>query len=98
MTYEEAIEIISSNICYNLLGCMDGICKHTDEKQCAVQMALEVLAKQIPKKPYFEGDGYGNGESVYDTWVCPNCDTDYEVETDKYKYCPNCGQAIDWSE
>jgi rubrerythrin len=98
MTYEEAIEIISRNICYNILGCMDGICKHTDEKPCAVQMALEALEKQIPKKPRFEGDGYWRGELVYDTWICPNCDTYYEVGTDTHKYCPNCGQAIDWSE
>lgn len=81
MTYEEAIEIISSNICYNILGCMDGICKHTDEKPCAVQMAREAMEKQISKKPLFEGDGYWRGELVYDTWICPNC-----------------GQAIDWSE
>lgn len=98
MTYEEAIEIISSNICYNILGCMDGICKHKDEKPCAVQMARESLEKQIPKKPCFDGDGYWRGELVYDTWICPNCDTDYEVGTDTHKYCPNCGQAIDWSE
>lgn len=51
MTYEEAIEIISSNICYNLLGCMDGICKHTDEKPCAIQMAIDALQeKQIKSK------------------------------------------------
>lgn len=46
MTYEEAIEIISSNICYNLLGCMDGICKHTDEKPCAIQMAIDALQEE----------------------------------------------------
>lgn len=56
MTYEEAIEIMSSKICYNLWGCMDGICKHTDEKPCAVQMAREALEKQIPKKPKRQGN------------------------------------------
>lgn len=98
MTYEKAIETMNSKICYNLLGCMDGECKHTDENPCAVQMAIEASEKQIPKKPSFEGDGYWDGELIYDTWVCPNCDTGYEVETDKHKCCPNCGQAIDWSD
>lgn len=50
MTYEEAIEIISSNICYNLLGCMDGICKHTDEKPCAIQMAIDALQGKADKE------------------------------------------------
>lgn len=91
MTYKEAIEIISSNICYNLLGCMDGICKHTDEKPCAVQMAREALEKQIPKKPIFITI---SGISRYKSGVC-KCGTAIVMA---YKYCPSCGQAIDWSE
>lgn len=63
--------------------------------QKLIDIAIE---KQIPKKPHFEGNKYWRGELVYDTWACPNCDTDYEVGTDAHKYCPNCGQAIDWSE
>lgn len=50
MTYKEAIEIISSNICYNLLGCMDAVCKHTDEKPCAVQMAIDALQEKANKE------------------------------------------------
>lgn len=92
MTYEEAIEIISSNICYNLLGCMDGVCKHTDEKPCAVQMAREALEKQIPKKP---SDTLTiSGISRYKSGNC-KCGT---AILQIYKYCPSCGQAIDWSE
>ena len=53
------------------------------------------LGKQIPKTPNYEGDGYWDGELVYDTWICPNCGKDYEVDYDDYKYCPECGQAID---
>lgn len=91
MTHEEAIEIISSNICYNLWGCMDSICKHTDEKPCAVQMAREALEKQIPKKPISITI---SGISRYKSGVC-KCGTAIAMV---YKYCPNCGQAIDWSE
>lgn len=61
-------------------------------------MAIEALKKQIPKKPDFEGDGYWNGELVYDTWICPCCGKHYEVDYEEYDHCPNCGQAIDWSE
>ena len=61
-------------------------------------ICIEALEKQIPKKPIYQGDGYYDGELVYDTWFCPNCDAGYEVGTDEYNYCPNCGQAIDWSE
>ena len=62
--------------------------------------AIEALEKQIPKTPDIEGDGYADGEMVYDTWICPNCGKDYEIECDNYDYCPNCGQAIDkiWEE
>lgn len=58
----------------------------------------ELEAKETPKKPHLEGDSYSNGELVYDTWLCPNCEKSYEVDYEKYDYCPNCGQKIDWSE
>ena len=66
------------------------------EDACVV--ACEALEKQIPKKPDLEGDGYADGHLVYDTWICPCCEKHYEVDYDDYDYCPNCGQAIDWSE
>lgn len=58
----------------------------------------ELEAKETPKKPHLEGDSYSDGELVYDTWICPNCEESYEVDYDKYDYCPKCGQKIDWSE
>ena len=61
-------------------------------------MAIEALEKQIPKKPDFEGDGYWDGQIVYDTWICPCCGKHYEVDYDEYDCCPKCGQKIDWSE
>ena len=62
------------------------------------EVAIKALEKQIPKKPYLEGDGYADGQLVYDTWICPCCEERYEVDYDDYKHCPECGQAIDWSE
>lgn len=66
------------------------------EDACVV--ACEALEKQIPKKPDLEGDGYADGQLVLDTWICPCCEKRYEVDYDDYDYCPNCGQAIDWSK
>ena len=58
----------------------------------------QALEKRIPKKPQLEGDGYADGQLVYDTWICKACGKEYELDYDKYKHCPECGQAIDWSE
>lgn len=62
-------------------------------------IAIEALEKQLPKKPTYEGDGYASdGTFIWDEWLCPNCDSRYEVDYDDYGYCPNCGQRIDWEE
>ena len=86
------------------------LCKHCCEwnkslrhcNTCPTDAAKKALEKQIPMVPDYEGDGYADGELVYDTWICPNCGKYYEVDYDNYKYCPECGQAIDqamnWSD
>lgn len=56
------------------------------------------VEKQKAKKPDFEGDGYADGNLVYDTWICPCCGKHYEVDYDDYDFCPNCGQKLDWGE
>ena len=61
----------------------------------ALHMAINALEKQIVKSPNIWGDGYSDGELVYDMYDCPNCGKTYEVE-DTYDYCPNCGQKLDW--
>ena len=63
----------------------------------AVEIAVEAMQKQMPKELIAEGDGYADGEMVYDSFYCPSCDhhmEDYEVKG----YCPNCGQKICWDE
>lgn len=64
----------------------------------AIEIAKVALEKQIPQSPTYEGDGYSNGQLVYDTWVCPCCGQTYEVDYDDYEYCPKCGQHIDWGD
>lgn len=88
MDYKEAIKELS----YDATA-YGGAC--TTEVR---EAAIKALEKQIPKKPYLEGDGYADGQLVYDTWICPCCEERYEVDYDDYKHCPECGQAIDWSE
>lgn len=68
-----------------------------------VEVVISALEKQIPKIPNVEGDGYADGELVYDTWICPYCEEHYEINYDDYDYCPRCGQHIekvwkDWDE
>lgn len=63
----------------------------------AAKIAVEAMRKQIPMKLIAEGDGYADGEMVYDSFYCPSCD--HRMEEDEVAdYCPECGQAIDWEE
>ena len=65
----------------------------------AMDMAIKALEKQIPKKPYIQQDNRNN-----DCLECPFCDSFIGYECDcrdehyQIDYCPNCGQAIDWSD
>jgi len=46
----------------------------------------------------YSGDGYYDGELVYDLAECPECGYEYE-EGDKdwgLPFCPKCGQALEW--
>lgn len=63
-----------------------------------VEECREAVEKQTAKKPDYEGDGFSDGQLVYDTWICPCCGKHYEVYCDRYYYCQNCGQHIDWSD
>ena len=62
-----------------------------------VDECREAVEKQTPKEPDYEGDGYSNGQLVYDTWICPSCGQYYEVDSDDYDCCPKCGQKIHWN-
>lgn len=85
MTIDEAIKFAKENIF-----------AYTSEMAEFKVLAIEALEKRIPNSPDYEGDGYADGELVYDTWICPSCGERYEVYYDDYEYCPMCGQAVDW--
>ena len=54
-----------------------------------IDVAIEALEKQIPKKPIMIKD---TAETYY---ICSEC----EMEVDKFddNYCSACGQKLDWS-
>lgn len=66
---------------------------------CSVEemnIAIKALEKQIPKKP-FEKEVIGVSMTGYKhKGQCPKCSS--TVLQYKGNYCPNCGQALDWSE
>lgn len=46
-----------------------------------------------------EADGYADGEFVYDTWYCSNCD--YAIDDDEppaWNFCPMCGVRMNGRE
>jgi len=61
-------------------------------------IAIKSIEKQIPKKPYYEADGYSDGELVYDYAKCPICGHDFEYGINDWEceYCSDCGQKLDW--
>lgn len=50
-----------------------------------IDNVVDVLSKRIPKKTL----------TAKDKSICPCCC--FQL-LNKYRYCPNCGQAIDWSD
>ena len=80
MTYEEAIKQLNSVTIY-----YGGKCTRT-----SLDIAIEALEKQIPKKPTM--GKYGHTECACCGWVVETFCGDLE----QYPFCPNCGQAIDW--
>ena len=58
------------------------------------EQIMELKERDTPKEAIYEGDGYSEGEMVYDVWIYPNCGVKYEVDYEDYDFCPDCGQMI----
>jgi len=72
---------------------------YSDKVDCVTEAIKLIEAHYKPEPLMYEGDGYSDGELVYDTAICPRCHKDFEVDYDEHsKFCPNCGQALDWEK
>ena len=79
MKIEEAIKDIKENIQPSVGG-------------KSLEMAIEALEKQIPKKPIKTQDIEG---ITY--FYCCKCSRVVGGKSYKFLYCPKCGQKLDWS-
>ena len=65
----------------------------------AVRQVPTIAPESLRPRGTWEGtgDGYADGELVYDTWTCSECG--YTAETDEpdylTKFCPNCGAKME---
>lgn len=95
---EEAIRYIKDNVCYGQEECFDGVCKSTEDNPCAVEIAIEALEKQIPKKPVLENT---KGIVGIDMWHCPVCKGEIISDWNRdiaNPYCHHCGQSLKWED
>lgn len=101
MDVQKVIEIISSF-------------RFGTEENEACEMAVQLLEKQVPKKPeiseatrqrlFSDGEHEGYTDWQEKCYVCPICNSflSYVTECDEEEYqcdyCSNCGQAIEWGK
>ena len=67
----------------------------------ALDVAIQALEKQIPKKPRKTDSYRGVLKRVY-AYVCPTCGNacleKYMNERQNTMFCWDCGQKLDWSD
>lgn len=85
MTESEAIKILQRDLQIQLenKALPDGI--------EAIQIAIQALEKQIPKKP----KNRYKTRYIWDSAYCPICNCGI---TARWVYCQCCGQKLDWSD
>ena len=67
----------------------------------ALKVGISALEKQMPKKVKREFVTEGGCITCFETVVCPICGNDFyieDLEQTYYSFCPDCGQALDWSD
>lgn len=66
----------------------------------AVETAIQALEKQVPKKPLYRETEY-YAHKFAKGIKAPFCECSrlaVDEENDCFTYCPDCGQALDWSD
>lgn len=77
--------------------------RHTGLADCIASEILSLPAADVAPVRHGhwigEGDGYADGELVFDVWHCSECDYCIDDGTDDPerlpKYCPGCGALMD---
>lgn len=99
MTESEAIKKLK-DILSECTESEEAVCYITNIDAPTLEMAINALEKQIPKKP----------DCIEDKmWCCPVCDnhllpkwvkypTELMPKTEGLPYCMSCGQKIDYNE
>ena len=94
---ENLLQEIECKICENHrkthLGC-DGMCKYDEKLMDRIKELFRLASYQIPMK--IKAQQY-----IYTG--CPRCNYDLSehvndgyYRVNKVKFCPNCGQALEW--
>ena len=103
MTIEKAIEQFE-----DLIKDRESFCHRDDFDDVFLQdieackAGIQALEKQVPKKVKREFITVNGCITCFETDVCPVCGNDFQIEdlgqTMYYAFCPDCGQALDWSD
>ena len=92
MTNKEAIETIN-------IAMAEVEWNYPMDYAVAFEMAIDALEKQMPKKPIKTKIATLNKSPEAISWesihCCPRCKSNL---VSQYKYCPQCGLEIDWSD
>lgn len=93
MKPEQAIEILSE---YRVSGYVSNIFPKDLERHIAIEMAIEKISLDIPKKPITRFSGFTR-------ITCPTCectlyDSDWRERQNHTNRCISCGQLLDWKE
>jgi hypothetical protein len=59
-----------------------------------LRLLVELVERATPKDMVVKEEGTGKHKGI--TWLSCKCGGEYMTED--FKFCPNCGQLIDWSE
>lgn len=74
---------------------------NTGEHIKSIEIAIQALEKQMPKKPRKTDSYRGIFRRIY-AYVCPTCGNacleKQENERQDTMFCWNCGQKLDWSD
>ena len=96
MTYEKALQSVLM-YCAEECGKIDA-CR-CENKECVEAAVIKALEKQIPKKPRKTNDGLHIAKKDFYT-KCQLCNHNFPlvVRDARMRFCPFCGQKIDWSD